>query len=292
MRKIAFLSMDDLTHFVSDDLLAEPFLQELGWEVDLVSWRNQSVVWEHYEAVIIRTTWDYQDDLPSFLTALAQIESKTCLANPLEVVRWNADKKYLRELESKGINIVPTRWGESISSEDEILQMFVELDSREIVVKPNVSANADSTFRLTLDSSLISEAVRAFANREYMVQPFMDRIIDEGEYSLFYLNGEYSHAILKTPKAHDFRVQEEHGGLIQPYVPTEQQLLVGANVMRLAPPDLLYARVDLVRDTNDDFALMELELVEPALYLRMSENAPALFANAVDNFLDRRLSLS
>jgi hypothetical protein len=242
------------------------------------------VDWSRFAAVIVRSTWDYQQDLPSFLDVLATIASQTRLANPLEVMQWNADKRYLRELEAKGVGIVPTLWGSAIGHPDEVLAMFGQVGADQIVVKPTVSANADSTFWLSTESDL-GDVAAAFMDRPFMVQPFMSRVLDEGEFSLFYFNGAYSHAILKTPKPADFRVQEEHGGLIQSWTAGDGLLAAGSEVMSQTPAGLLYARVDLVRDDNGGFRLMELELIEPALYLRTDAGAPERFARAIDAFI-------
>lgn len=115
-----------------------------------------------------------------------------------------------------------------------------------------------------------------------MVQPFMPKIVTEGEFSLFYFGGIYSHTILKTPKAKDFRVQEEHGGIITQVAPSEQLLQSAQKVFNQISDELLYARIDFVRDENDNFCLMELELIEPALYLRMDKDAAQKFAKVID----------
>jgi hypothetical protein len=121
-----------------------------------------------------------------------------------------------------------------------------------------------------------------------MVQPFMPAIVNEGEFSLFYLNGEYSHAILKTPKAEDFRVQEEHGGLIQATEPPADLPTTGEKILKHVSPTPLYARVDFVRTGDGDFAVVELELIEPSMYLRNAAHAPEMFAKAIHAWLNRR----
>ena len=120
-----------------------------------------------------------------------------------------------------------------------------------------------------------------------MVQPFMPNIVSEGEFSLFYFGGEYSHTILKTPKPKDFRVQEEHGGIIKAVQPTDKLLKAGQKVFEFIAPKPLYARIDFVRDAADDFALMELELIEPALYFRMDEESPKRFAKIFDGWMNK-----
>lgn len=286
--KIAFLSMNDLSGYVSDDNLAFEPLQNLGYQVDIVPWQQTVVEWKKYAAVIIRTTWDYQNHLEAFLQVLKQIESQTLLANPFEIAKWNADKIYLNDLQEKGAKIVPTIWVNSGFSLSQLQQWFKQLESDEIVIKPRVSATAQNTFwlkRSKEDQEDIENLKKIFENRPFMVQPFMKAIVDEGEYSLFYFNGEYSHAILKTPKTQDFRVQEEHGGIIQAIKPTSDLLKAGEEILKYISRTLLYARVDFVRTENNKFALMELELIEPSLYLRNCENAPHFFAKAINSWL-------
>lgn len=283
--KIAFLSMDDLSGYVSDDNLAVKPLQDLGHVVDVVSWQQTAVDWKEYSAVIIRTTWNYQNNLAAFLQVLQQIESQTLLANPFEIVKWNADKIYLKDLAEKGVRIVPTIWINSKIDGQQTQEWFDQLQCDQIVIKPRVSATAQDTFWLKRGQEDTEHLNRIFKNRPCMVQPFMQAIVDEGEYSLFYFNGEYSHAILKTPKPADFRVQEEHGGIIQAINPTANLLAEGEEVLKCISSKLLYARVDFVRTQSNKFALMELELIEPSLYLRNSEHAPYLFAKAINKLL-------
>ncbi|MDQ6939915.1 MAG: hypothetical protein M3119_07125 [Verrucomicrobiota bacterium] len=280
MKSLAFLSADHLKDYVIDDDLAYLPLRNLGWEVKTISWRNDKVDWSQFECAIIRSTWDYQRDLPGFLVTMADIAKATRLANPIEIVRWNAEKTYLRELENRGARVVPTIWKKAGADEAEIDLSFDEFETSHLVLKPTISANAENTMRLTRGST---HDISMFAARSYMVQPFMRGIVEEGEFSLFYFNREFSHAILKKPKPKDFRVQEEHGGTILGIEPPPDLLAAGDRVMDLLDSSLLYARVDFVRD-GDAFLLMELELIEPSLYLRMDENAPRRFARAIDQW--------
>ncbi len=282
MRRLAFLSMDRLDGFVQDDDLAVAPLAERGWAVETVSWRAEAD-WAAYEAVVIRTPWDYQDDPDRFLAVLAGIERETVLENPLAVVRWNLRKTYLRDLEARGVPVVPTRWGEA-GTAGAIPAHAAALGADEVVVKPVVSANADRTHRLRTArlggaaGALAADFAADFAARAYMVQPFLPAVVTEGEFSLFYFDGAYSHAILKTPKARDFRVQEEHGGLIQS-VEAEPALRAAGEAVMAHVDRLLYARADFVRHEGR-FLLMELELIEPALYFRTDPGSAARFADA------------
>jgi hypothetical protein len=287
MRQICFLSMDCLDGYTYDDDLAIEPLRELGFEVSTISWRDSSVDWNDFEAVIIRTTWDYQKSPAEFLEVLRKIDSSNArLENSLAVVEWNLAKTYLRELEQKGVKIVPTIWAscDAISATkpkfDE-WKAFFKTD--ELIIKPIISATAEFTYRL---SDFDENLTEVFTNKPFMVQPFMPNVVQEGEFSLFYFGENYSHTILKTPKAKDFRVQEEHGGNIQPVQPSAKLVDAAKKVLDCIKPLPLYSRVDFVRDENDEFCLMELELIEPSLYLRMNLESPLLFAKAVTNLLN------
>lgn len=284
--KVALLSIEDLSNFVADDeLLVEPLLR-LGHVAEFVPWQA-AVRWRDYGGVVIRTTWDYQNHLPAFFSVLQEIETQTRLANPLELVKWNADKKvYLQDIESRGGKIVPTIWG---NGNIEIEEWFEQLQTDEIVVKPTIGANAQHTFRLRRGAIDTGELSEVFEKRSYMVQPFMRGIVEEGEFSLFYFNGEYSHTILKTPKAGDFRVQEEHGGIIQPAEPPADLSATSEQIMKCISPAPLYARVDFVRTDAGEFVVVELELIEPSMYLRLAGHAPQMFADAVHRWLSQPL---
>lgn len=290
MKKCAFLSMDNLNEFeVYDHLLFEP-LKKLGWHAEEVSWRNDEVDWNDYDAVIIRSPWDYQKNPQAFLNVLTEIEqSEALLENSLDIVKWNIDKTYLRDLESNGIEIVPSRWFQTFST-DLFPGVFSELSSDEIVIKPTISAGADDTFRIHQSNyGIFIDDLRAvFNDRPFLVQPFMDNITKEGEFSVFFFGDTYSHTILKTPKTNDFRVQEEHGGRLTLVEPEEDLLDVAHNMHSMINPEPLYTRADYVRTSKNTFALMELELIEPSLYFNMDPESPKRFARVFDEWMKKK----
>lgn len=287
MKNIAFLSMDSLDGFVSDDELAIPFLNNLGFNVDTISWRQKND-WDKYEMAILRTTWDYQNDPGYFLSVLNEINSSSAiLQNDFELIKWNINKKYLKDLEGKNIDIVPTIWKEKF--DDACLEDFFSyFNTEELIIKPVISANADNTFRIKKNeiNNYNKELHKIFKKVPFMIQPFMKNIIDEGEYSLFYFGNDYSHAILKKPKPKDFRVQEEHGGIITSIKPEKKLINIGRNIITLLSSVPLYSRIDLVRNSNNNFELMEVELIEPALYFRTDALSPKRFASAIKNWFD------
>ena len=216
--------------FSYDELAFEP-MAEFGWHVKEIPWTTPNVSWGDYELVVIRSTWDYQSDFARFLRVLDEIaQSGARLENNMDVVRWNIEKTYLRDLAQRGVPIVPTRWMKGLQRES-LREVFEELAVDELVVKPVIGANADDTFRLSIDDAQTDTAIEVFRDRELMVQPFIESIKWPGEFSLFYFVDEYSHCVLKTPAPGDFRVQEEHGGDIRPYDASDEMKSIGQRVI-------------------------------------------------------------
>ena len=287
MPTIAFLSMHSLDGFECDDELTIEPLRQLGIEVASIPWREPTD-WRQFDAVVVRSPWDYQLRFQEFLEVLRTIErSGTPLWNPLALMEWNLHKSYLLELQSRGVPIVPTIRASNLTP-DRLRSLLDELSTSEIVIKPIVGAGASRTHRLRSPWTSAAEqaAVADHAASEYLAQPYLRTIADEGEYSLIYLQGQLSHAILKTPKPGDFRSQEEFGSRLTQITPDAQLRSHGDRVLATLPTPPLYGRVDLIRH-NDGFALMEVELVEPALYLSKSPGAPERFARALASMLAR-----
>lgn len=286
LKHCVILTMDNASGFeVYDELLNEPLLA-LNWKTHTISWEDKQVDWNDYDAVIIRSPWNYQDYPQAFLSTLEAIENSTAhLENSIDIVKWNIDKIYLKSLESQGVNIVDTLW-ESDLTEQKVADFFGQLTTQQFVIKPRISAGADNTFWLTQQNytDYLPELINIFSHSSFMVQPFMESVINEGEFSLFYFNGTLSHTILKTPKNNDFRVQEEHGGLLTTVSP-EPELVEQAEKALHAIETLhnmpLYARLDFVRN-NHSFSLMEAELIEPSLYFNMDDKSASRFAKAFD----------
>jgi len=199
-RRCAFLTMGDTTGWSIDADLAVPPLEALGWTVETLPWREPRD-WSKYDAVYVGTPWDYPEDPATFLDTLEAIEhAGAVLANPLALLRWNVEKTYLRDLESRGAAIVPTEWYDRLDGAA-VAALAARGEREPLVVKPTVSTNATDTFVLDGPTPApVRERIgRAFANRAAMVQPFIGSIRDEGEYSLFHIGGELSHAIRKRP---------------------------------------------------------------------------------------------
>lgn len=289
--RAAFLTMQDPGGFVTDYELGIAPLAARGWHIDLVPWRDPALDWDAWDAVYICTPWDYTDDPDQFMRVLDTIDaSSAILVNDLALVRWTLEKSYLADMEARGAAIVPSSWHEHID-EQEIETFFERHGSDRVVIKPLIGANARDTFVLTqpVSRKLCSELTTRFRDRRYFVQPYLAAIESEGEYSMFYLGGTYSHAIRKTPASGDFRVQEEHGASIVAVEPPAGLLDTASHVMQLIVPAPVYARADFVRGGANRFLLMELELIEPSLYLRMDRGAPERFAAAFDTHVRENL---
>lgn len=281
-RNCAFLTLEDRTGFyIYDHLLFEP-LAKLGWSAVEIPWDRQDIEWRNFDAVVIRSTWDYQKAPEKFLSTLEAIERVTRLYNPVDICRWNLNKRYLRDLQARGVPIVPTYWLERLNDVS-IESAFNTSAARRLVAKPLIGANADDTFVLEQqEAASWQDALRIFADREVMVQPFVDSIPTEGEYSLFYFGGLLSHAIVKRPAQGDFRVQEEHGGIIRSVIPSEDLVRAGNQAIEAVGETLLYARVDFVRLDSGQPVLMEMELIEPSLYFEQCPGSAEVFADRFD----------
>jgi glutathione synthase/RimK-type ligase-like ATP-grasp enzyme len=251
--------------------------------VEKISWRTPERNWQRFDIVVIRSPWDYPSDAPRFIRLLEQIEaSGTPLLNPLELVRWNLHKSYLGWLHERNVSVVPTRWLDQPGHKD-IVAMFTEHATDTLVIKPSVGANAEHAHVLRADTMDLEwpciEPV--FEKRQAMVQPFRPAIQSEGEFSLIFMDGELSHAINKKPRQGDFRSQEEHGADISLARPESLLVHRASEAVAALSAKPLYGRADMIRNPAGDFEVMELELIEPSLYLRMEPGAPERFARAI-----------
>ena len=282
MKRCAFLTLDERGDIgIEDDLALAP-MADSGWRTEGKTWRQAGIPWREFDAVIIRSTWDYWNAVDAFLDVLVRIDAETHLANPLGLVRWNLAKTYLRDLERAGAPIVPTLWPDHVDAAS-MPGWFRALGTDELVIKPVVGANGEDAYRLSRSTNKRQRnaIVERFPRRAAMIQPFMPAVVEEGEFSLFFFNCEFSHAILKVPATGEFRSQEERGADIRPIRPEDRLLHRAWQGISTLHPAPLYARIDLVRD-NGDFRIMELELIEPSMYLRTDPEAPARFARAID----------
>lgn len=281
MPSVALVTSSKFPNLTADDRLLLAPLAESRIQAAPAIWDDDAVDWSSYDAIILRSTWDYHlkpNQFLGWIDSLADVNRK--LWNPPALVRWNASKTYLRDLDAKGISIVPTIWPEFIEPVT-LRERLKELGWTKAVVKPRISATAHRTQLITRENADSAQTLfeGLLAGPGVMVQKFMDSIIDEGEWSLMFFDGVFSHAVLKTPVSGDFRVQSDFGGRDRLVDPPMHVLLSATQILQGVDPTL-YARVDGVVEDNR-FHLMELELIEPALFLSSHSPAPARFAEAI-----------
>ncbi len=285
LRSIALATASKFADLVADDRLLVDELAARDIRALAAIWNDPAERWVDYDAVVIRSCWDYHLAHDAFLDWIARLEATGVrVMNPPALVRWNAEKTYLRDLSAHGVTVVPTRWVER--GDVEPLHAILR-DQRwsEVVVKPAISASAHDTWRATASAVITSEGrFRAMVARgRVLVQPYLDVIAAEGEWSLLFYGGAYSHGVLKRPRPGDFRVQVEHGGGSEVREPDDHVIEAAGRALTEAERGRsrsLYARVDgCVIDAQ--FVLMELELIEPDLFLRANPAAPARLAEAL-----------
>lgn len=239
-----------------------------------ISWDDEVADWASFDAAVIGTTWDYWDRMDEFLATLERIGQQTRLFNPPELVRWNIRKTYLRHLEAKGAELIPTLWLDSVTRKD-VESAFDLLESDDLVFKRQVGAGAKDQHRLTRGGP-VPDMPHAM-----MAQPFMKMIQDEGEISFIFIDGEFSHALVKRAALGDYRIQSAYGGSEQTLTPSAADLASAQAVIATMEAVPLYGRVDMLRAPEGNLLLMELELIEPYLYPIEGPNLGPKMASAI-----------
>ena len=276
MKRICFLSCQSLEGHIIDDTLAQAELENTGdYHITWIPWDDEAD-WTSFDLVIVRTTWDYHTRPKEFLAKLKLIASQAKLMNAAEVIEWNFHKGYLKELESKGVRIVPTQLFQFPGQ----VTLPQDWSESRFIIKPAISANAYKTMVVTRKEVEEGSFAPELYPGDWILQPFMGEIT-QGEVSLHFFNKTFSHGITKIPKTGDFRVQEEHGGSIRPFFPTPALLEESLELLEKIPFDLLYARVDVVF-WRGHYVLMEIELIEPALYFRTNSQSVRNYKEAID----------
>lgn len=270
----------------TEDNLVCDALARQGLEVARRDWADPDVDWSRTRSALFRTTWDYFDRYAEFSPWLDRVSAQTRLFNEAGLIRWNVDKHYLGELARTGVNVVPTAYVEQGDTRS-LAQVVAATGWDEVILKPVVSGAARHTYRLTADTVAAHECVFGeLVEREaMMLQPFQRNITASGETSLIVIDGRVTHAIRKTAKAGDFRVQDDHGGTVHPHEPSAGEIAFAEAAVRAVPFDVLYARVDAIVDNDGALAIMELEMIEPELFFRFCPAA----ADALAAGLAKRL---
>lgn len=300
MTLIALVTYAAAPQLTPDDRLLRAALEQAGAAVRPVVWDAEQA-WDEFDLVLLRSTWDYflrPDEFAAWVGRLERAGAE--VLNPIPVIRWNTDKHYLLDLERHGVKIVPTVFVSPGQEGEPLAALIRSRGWTDAVVKPAISGGAHQTWRTSsneADEGRFRQAVNAQPGG-MLIQPFVPEVIDDGELSLIFLDGVFSHAARKRPKPGDFRVQQEHGGLYSPAEPSSGVIGQAAQVVAAAAvqtgitaEDLAYARVDgIVRRTAgaEEFILMELECIEPNLFFLQCPAAADRMARSVVARLARR----
>ena len=274
---IAFATCLPFPALSGDDVLLATALTAAGYTVEATPWDDETIDWTRYQAVVIRSTWNYHLHPAAFRAWLHRLKSHSLrVLNPVDILEWNMDKGYLEHLQQRGVPLPLTQFLDKDSNPD-LDTIFRTTGWQRAVIKPCISATAYNTWVTRPDTAIADNARlhELLQTDRYMIQEFMEEVETDGEYSLLFFGHQYSHAVKKTAKAGDFRVQEKYGGTSLPTRPGPDILRQATAILDKAvpfyegssgdAPSLLYARVDgVIR--QGVFTLMELELVEPTLF--------------------------
>ncbi len=271
-----------LGNILADDRLLAAGLAARGLASVRLDWADERIDWGAFRAVVFRTTWDYYDRQGEFTAWLDRVGPVARLINDAATVRWNLDKHYLADLAARGVPVVPTRFLERGTTAG-LAGILTAEGWRDGVVKPAVSGGARHTHRFDTAGAARVEGIinPLLAGEAFLVQPFEPDIVTHGEDTLVIVGGRFTHALTKRAKPGDFRVQDDHGGTVHPCTPTAAQISLAEAAMAACENPPAYGRVDLVRRADGAWAVMELELIEPELWLRRHPAAAAALAEAI-----------
>ena len=286
--RVALITSEKFSDLYPDDLLLVTALEEMGITAVPAVWSRADVDWSSFDALVMRSPWDYFERAAEFRRWLDErIASGVLMCNSPEILDWNFDKRYLQDLARKGVEVVPTICIARQEKAD-IAALARARGWNEIVVKPTVGGGGYRVYRFSLDDlpRYTNAIAQTLLDRGVLVQPFLPEIMTGGELSLLFFDGVYSHAVCKRPRAGDYRVQFQFGG-------TDESVEVGAALVAEArvciahaPALPVYARVDgVVKDGK--FLLMELEVFEPLMFLAHDSEAPGRFARAIGGRLPK-----
>lgn len=267
---------------ILEDQLVFDALKEEGVRVERKSWSDPSFNWSTTKFIIFRSTWDYFDRYDEFSKWLQEVSKKTTLLNSEEIIHWNIDKHYLLDIKQKGIHICESYFIEK-GTAITLKELHKKLGWAKTVLKPCISGAARHTYKLDLNTIEAHELIfqELIANEAMMLQPFQENIMTKGEFSFVVINGQYTHSVLKVAKPGDFRVQDDFGGTIHNYEPSQEMIEFAQKSIKTLSPTPVYARVDIIWDNNNKMAVSELELIEPELWFRNNPSAATKIAKVL-----------
>lgn len=275
--RIALVTCVKLPEPDPDEALLLAALRARVVDAQMLAWDDPHADASAFDLCVLRSTWNYYHALPEFLAWAERTDRITTLWNPLPVIRWNTHKRYMRDLAERGVPTVPTAWIEQTGRKS-LREAFDELGAREVVVKPAVSAASFDTIRVRADDSERAEehVARVLARCDVMVQPYVQSVEGYGERSLVWIDGALTHAIRKSP-----RFGGEHESVSEALPIADDERTLAERALDSVGHPLLYGRIDVARDERGAPMIMELELVEPSLFLAQSPRALERFASAI-----------
>ncbi|MFZ5973280.1 MAG: ATP-grasp domain-containing protein [Bacteroidota bacterium] len=286
MPKITFVTATPYPSITADDALTAAALAPKNIQVEAAPWDDPSIDWHAFEAIVLRSCWNYHLHPDAFLQWLQSLPANK-LINPLPAVKWNVHKSYLQDLQKAGAKIPDTIWipkGQPI----DVVALLQEKEWSRAVAKPAISATAHQTFHISLSdvNQWQPRLLQHLSKADYLLQPFLHEVQQAGEWSLLFFDKAFSHAVLKKPQPNDFRVQNDFGGTTVAAHPPAFVVHKAEEILASVPYPLPYARVDGIV-SSQEFILMELELIEPSLFLAYHAQAAERLAQA----LQRKLSM-
>lgn len=285
---IGIATYQHLAQLASDDQHFVAALRQRGHTADALVWDDPRVVWQRYDAIVVRSCWDYHTRPAEFLAWIDRLELLGVpLWNPPTLLRWNHQKRYLLDLAARGVTIVPTVYLERGAHAD-LAQLIARHQWHAAVVKPAIAATAFHTWQTSTSRAVGDQArfAELLAERDLLVQPLMPQIQD-GEWSLLFFGGQFSHAVLKRPAPGDFRSQDDFGGTAERHDPPPDMVAQAAGLLETIDELWLYARVDGLM-VGSTFTLMELELIEPSLFFSFAASSAEMMAIALERLSTAR----
>ena len=274
-----------IQNILAEDSLIQHELEKLDITSKRVAWDDKFVPSE-FKFALFRTTWNYFDEINKFLLFLDTCKGQVGLINPYSQIIWNLDKRYLLEMENKGVNIVKTYIAKKNQSET-LREISNNCGWSDIIIKPCISAAAWNTHYIQNKNIENYHSVfqKLIAHHDMMIQPFQKNVVLMGEVSFMIVNGGCTHAVLKKAKKGDFRVQDDFGGSVEPYQPSKEEVCFVESIITRLPFRCLYARVDVILDNDNNLALSELELIEPEMWFRFNSSAAKKLASGIQSYL-------
>ena len=278
-----------ISNVLREDELVINALKEKNLSVVKKDWNDSIFDWETTRSILFRSTWDYFDKFELFKKWFNKTKNKCLMINSTETIEWNIDKHYLLDLQEHQIPIPNSEFIKRGSSIDLSLLMQKK-NWNEIVVKPTISGAAKNTYRLKEEEIIQFGPTweKLIYKEDFIVQEFQNNVITEGEVAMIVIGGKFTHAVLKKAKEGDFRVQDDFGGSIAIYNPSEEMVKLAEKCTRILTPIPSYARVDIIWDNLRELAVSELELIEPELWFRLNPNAAQKLAHHVDLILSEK----